>query len=224
MMCAQTRPHQRLLMNPSTLTALATALTLFGLPLHAQDSSCLHRTIIANVVDAMGNPVPGLTAADFQARFRGKSVRIISARFDQQPRRIVLLLDASGSMMETKKWDFALKAARDFVTQLSADSSIAMMTFAEKVEERTEFSQGKAAIFPLLDKLKEGKKVLPKAHRNAALWDALEESLRSFQPPHFGDSLFVITDGGENKSNSNLRHLNRALLSKGVRFPRSISW
>src|ERR1700693_5679431 len=67
-------------------------------PLSAQKPDCTHRMVFVSVLDREGNAVPGVTAADFRATVDNKPANIVSAVRDAQPRRIVVVLDASGSM------------------------------------------------------------------------------------------------------------------------------
>jgi hypothetical protein len=71
-----------------------------NLNLAAQDNGCTSRTVPVGVVDREWNLVRGLSAANFRANLHGQEVKILSAAIDTSPRHIVLLLDASGSMME----------------------------------------------------------------------------------------------------------------------------
>ena len=121
-----------LLLVGAALEALAQACTCEGGP--------RRRTLAVNVLDEQGNQVSGLTAANFRAEFRGQPVEILSAALDTQPRRIVLLLDTSGSMAaRVGKWELAAEAAEDLLGWGPPDSSIALVTFREKVEPRTGF-------------------------------------------------------------------------------------
>src|SRR3990167_3518790 len=123
-----------LLLVGAALEALAQACTVEGGP--------RRRTLAVNVLDEQGNQVSGLTASNFRAEFRGQPVKILSATLDTRPRRIVILLDTSGSMAaRVGKWELATAAAEDFLRWGPADSSIALVTFGEKVEQRIGFSQ-----------------------------------------------------------------------------------
>lgn len=59
--------------------------------------------------------------------------------------------------------------------------------------------------------------VLP-GHRDTALWDAVIDSSKMFDPPHLGDVIYVITDGGENASKASLRRVTQTLEEAGVRL------
>jgi hypothetical protein len=82
----------------------------------AQDDSCLRRTIPISVIEKTKTdwPAKGLVAGDLRGVFQGKPVHILSVTEDVRPLRIIILLDASSSMLETEreaKWHLALFAS-----------------------------------------------------------------------------------------------------------------
>lgn len=56
------------------------------------------RSVIVNVLDRQGTPVRNLTKDNFVAHLNGKPVEVLDAHYSVAPRRIVVLLDVSGSM------------------------------------------------------------------------------------------------------------------------------
>src|SRR2546422_193408 len=75
---------------------------LFCRDLKAGEQPCSHRIILVSVTDDKGRFAEGLTAASFVGKCRGKPVRILGASRDVSSRRIVILLDTSGSMTEPR--------------------------------------------------------------------------------------------------------------------------
>lgn len=192
---------------------------LAAAPVRAQEDACRRRSLMASVIDAKGNPVPGLGREDFSARFRGKPVNITFAELDTHTRRIVILLDASPSMLEPSgKWRLALDATEDFATNAPPGFALALLVFAEKVEARIAFAQGRPVIEEKLASLKTRGKVFAKRGWQTALWDAVLQSLGEFSTPHLGDVIYVITDGGDNKSNSKPAQAESALFAAGARL------
>jgi hypothetical protein len=110
-------------------------------------SLCLHRQVPVNLLDHWGYPQREIETADLRGDFRGKPIQILRVSKDARPRRIVILLDTSGSMLETenKKWMMALQVAGDAAAFLPPDSEVALGTFAEKIEEPVDFAQGRKA-------------------------------------------------------------------------------
>jgi hypothetical protein len=62
-----------------------------------------------NVEDARGLQIQGLTPADFQAKVHGRSIKILSIALDDRPHRVVILLDASGSI--ASEWERVITPA-----------------------------------------------------------------------------------------------------------------
>src|SRR3990167_9413094 len=133
------------------LLLLALALLLASVALDARAQACaadnpLRRTLPVNVLDQQGNLVRGLTAADFRAEFRGHPVKILSLTRTTGSRRIVILLDVSGSMASSKsKWEVARMAAEDVAAYAATGSLFGLVVFADHVNEKLDLSAGRKA-------------------------------------------------------------------------------
>ena len=200
-----------LLLVGAALEALAQACTCEGGP--------RRRTLAVNVLDEQGNQVSGLTAANFRAEFRGQPVEILSATLDTRPRRIVLLLDTSGSMAaRVGKWELAAEAAEDLLGWGPPDSVIALVTFREKVEPRTGFeSESQKAKQALKAARPAGDSSDPSGARTA-LRDAVVEAARRLSPARAGDVIYLITDGFDTFSQAKDKEVEAALLGSGARL------
>ena len=78
------------------LTAVLPILSLSGF---AQPSpSVPSRSILVNVLDRDGNAIRDLTKDSFHVKINKQPVVVLGADYDLAPRRIVVLLDMSGSM------------------------------------------------------------------------------------------------------------------------------
>ena len=130
------RPHA------ASLAFVIVALACTAATLPAQDDPCTTRTVPVTVVDRQGNPVTGLTTANFRGKFRGKPVEILSLTPDTRPRRIVMVVDASGSMKFTKgKWQLAKSLVTDRIRFFPPDTSLGLVIFASRVLEAIDFAQ-----------------------------------------------------------------------------------
>src|ERR1700674_5965772 len=80
------------------------------------------RSLLVNVLDRNGNAVRNLTKDSFRVKVNGHAGALLDAHYNLAPRRIVVLLDMSGSMAgETEKneqWRIAREAIEDFLTEL----------------------------------------------------------------------------------------------------------
>jgi hypothetical protein len=62
------------------------------------------RSLLVNVLDGNGNAVRNLTKDSFRVKVNGHAAALLDAHYNLAPRRIVVLLDMSGSMAgETEK-------------------------------------------------------------------------------------------------------------------------
>jgi hypothetical protein len=177
------------------------------------------RSMVVNVVDARGNAARDLTKESFRLRLNGKPAAVLDAQYSLAPHRVVVLLDISGSMTgeeATKKWRVAREAARDLLAETPSDMPIALLTFSVTVRDVFDFSQGRSAITKWLN---EGPGQRPKLKYPArtALFDAILAGLRLLQPIQPGDSVYVITDSGDNASRASASQTKKALLQAGVR-------
>ncbi len=176
------------------------------------------RTMAVNVLGQNGRQVQNLSPANFRGKTGRKDVKIVSVTLDNQPRRIVILLDVSGSMTSQKgRWDLARKAAWDIAALAPAKSSLGLLVFAGRMEDTLGLTQDRQAVLKRLAALGPDYQP-PKRYRGTALFDAILEAVALLTPPQVGDVIYVITDVGENDSRTSSRRARRALLCAGVRL------
>jgi hypothetical protein len=179
------------------------------------------RSVVVNVFDAHGNVIPDLTRDNFRARLNGKPVAVLEARYNLAPRRIVVLLDMSGSITggkRTEKWQIAREAVDDLLLQTPGDVPIAMLTFAGSIRDVFDFPNSRIAIAKWL---KEGPSQQPKLKGSSgrtALFDAILEGVKLLNVVQPGDAIYAITDGGENASHASDVKTRATLLQSGVRL------
>jgi hypothetical protein len=194
--------------------------TLRGHQGEAQTDQCLHRTVPVTVLDPAGRFVTNLSVADFEAKFRGKPVQILGLTRDTNPRRVLILLDVSGSMLTTErgKWQMALEVVGDAVAHLPAETRVALSIFDERIRESLDFSAGRKAVAERVIALKAGANALPSKTRRTALWDSLLKAVSLFGQPGPGDAVYLISDGGDNLSKTSPRQVEEAFLEAGARL------
>jgi len=177
------------------------------------------RSVIANVIDSHGNPVRDLTNDNFAIFLNGKPAAVTTARYTLAPRRIVVLLDVSGSMFgqtNSGKWRIAEEAVRDLLAQTESDVPIAMLTFAGGVQNTFNFSRDRTAIQNWIQENADEPPRLKK--RKTALFDGIIGALKLIGDAEPGDAIYAITDGGENTSEISARQAKSTLLRSGVRL------
>lgn len=85
-----------------------------------------------SVRDAEGAPVPGLRQEDFLVFDNGVRQQVSSFNRQRVPAKIVLLLDASGSVFSQMR--FIREAAKRFIRGLLEEDQLCVMQFADRVE------------------------------------------------------------------------------------------
>jgi len=184
------------------------------------NSKPINGSLLVNVIGAQGNAVDKLSKESFHLRVNGKEATIVSANYSRGSRRIVVLLDMSGSMTEgigPEKWQIAREAVTEVLRQTPAEAPIAMVTFDGKAREVMDFSHGRSAIANWLSDPSTQRPHL-KYPAKTALFDSLLECLRLLGPVEKGDSIVAITDGGDNASKGSFLQIEELLLRSQVRL------
>jgi hypothetical protein len=195
---------------------------LWAIPSAAQDISCSQRTVSLNIIDAQRRLIRLSDPAYFDGKFGGKPVKIVSIKPDERPHRIVVLLDSSGSMLGQptgRKWQAALFTAAHIAKANLTNTSLSLLIFSDKVNEQIDFSQGAQAIAKRLSEIGSDRSYAKKHVRGTtALLDAVLSALRLLGDAGLEDSIYVITDGDDNKSRARMRVVREKLVNRGVRF------
>lgn len=185
----------------------------------AQDHPCLNRTVAVNVYTDEGRRVRGLGAQNFHGQWRSKPVEIVSANYDTAPRRIVILLDTSGSIIADRAmWESELLMANGLADASPPQHSLALLTFSNQVEDRVEFGQGREDVKDKLRELRARNWREIKGLRKTALLDAAVEGIALLAHPRCDDAIVLISDGGENASHEREGQVKRDFLESGVRL------
>jgi von Willebrand factor type A domain len=192
---------------------------LCAAPLRAQQDPCMQRSLPVYVLTSDGGAVTGLGPTNFEGSYRQKPVHIVSAAIDGQPRRVLLLLDSSGSMFSSPRddWNLALHVAGILLTQFPPQTPIGVAVFADRMDRAVGLTTDRQQVEQELAELRAGRKLFPAGPRSTALWDAIRGGLAMFGTPQQGDVIYVITDGQDDSSRTEPTALERMLLSAGVR-------
>jgi hypothetical protein len=179
----------------------------------AQSDPCLRRVVAASVAGTHGAIYSDLTVANFQASLHHEPVRIVSVTRDESPRRILVALDASGSMHDRWKGNIAL--ARDLLDWLRPDDEMGSVVFSDHILDSVRLTKERGPLSVEFARLSESAAAGPKGL--TALWDSLTEAAEQFGTPQFGDSIFVFSDGDDNHSHDTESKLESMLIEKGIR-------
>ncbi len=191
-------------------------------PLLAQSSDCPKRPFVVQVVDRKGVPVPDLVISDFEASYNGQPVPLKSVRHRTLNNRIVLLVDKSSSMGLSQgnfngipSTPSEAMVVQEFLSSLSSRIPVALMFFGEKVESKTGFAESREALLQMASQEFRHSK---QWKGDTALWDAVFEATLLLDKPQVGDSIVVITDGGDNHSKHRQAEVTAILLAQRIRL------
>ncbi len=192
----------------SAAVSLALCALLLKCGIATAQRSCRSIVFVTALDQNTNQPIEGLTASDFHPRFRDRELPISAVSSPPLGRRIVLVLDRSGSMTYAShrppigNYDpnsLMKLALGDTLPAIPSGDSVAFLAFAGKYSSHTEFMQPTAA----LEKMPEMLKWKPEGEGNktrTALWDNLDSAMRMLIPYKPGDLIVVFSDGGDNLS------------------------
>ena len=146
----------------------------------------------ANVTDRQGRAVTGLNAGDFMVVENGEERSVTSVEPTTAPFNLVLLLDVSGSV--TERIDFIRKAARNFLSTVSAQDRIAIVSFRNDIQLISTFTTDRGLLSKRLDLIDAG--------GSTAMYDALAYVLVETLRPLRGErcAIVIMSDGDDNRS------------------------
>jgi len=177
-------------------------------------------SLLANVLDRNGSAVRNLPKDNFRIKVDGHLATVLDASYSLAPRRIIVLLDMSGSMsgqIATKKFEIAREAVKDLLEDTPDDVLIALVTFSNQVHDVFDFSQSRNSMAKWLNE-GNGKHGDPRIHGVTALFDALQTATKLFASSHPGDALYLISDAGDNSSHVRSREIRELLLRSQIRL------
>jgi von Willebrand factor type A domain len=149
-------------------------------------------------------------------------VKILALRPDKRPHRLVILLDTSGSMrgeLGGQEWKIASTVAAHIGQSDLKNTSFALLLFSDSVREQIYFSQGNPAVASrLLDIWSDTTYAKKSVRGRTALLDAILSALRLLGDSGYSESVYVISDGGDNLSRSHLNDVRKALAAAQVRL------
>lgn len=188
-------------------------LVLLAISARAEQGGCLERTIPVSIVSNDGSAAPELSAANLGGTYNNQPVIVKSVEVEKTPPRVILLVDTSGSM--ERRSGAAIDVAEGVLSKLPSNVEVGLAFFAvDTIPVVLPTLDRKILIFEL-----EALRRNPKSYRGkTALWSALIDSVKMFKESRPGDSIYLISDAGENKSMANRRSVERAIGTAGVRF------
>jgi hypothetical protein len=201
-------------------TRLLCAITLLFLSGTASRAETCRLEIPVSVFSDRGESAENLAPANFTVEFAGSQHKVLSVRRIEIT-RVVLLLDHSGSMGSFPgKWEQAIAMARDFVVMAPATMSIGLMIIDDALDLTIRPSLNHANLDQALSNYRRADKA-PRGRTR--VFDGLSGAIRMLLEPQAGDSVFVITDGGDNSSRTVLSRVRDEAIKSQVRIFVSLS-
>jgi|HubBroStandDraft_4_1064222.scaffolds.fasta_scaffold03052_3 hypothetical protein len=179
-------------------------------PQSATDN-CLRRSIPLTVMRRSQQPPE--EPKSLQVLVNGNQVSVVSSTPYTGPLRVLLLIDTSASMKPlrgTTEWGLALPTAAFAMDAVPLTAAVAVGKFAERLQLSQWQDRDSAR-----DQVLSLKYQSPKG--TTALYSAVNEASSVFRGVQFADTIFLVTDGGENHNNISLRHTVENLVARGIR-------
>lgn len=185
---------------------------------YCQAESCQHRILPLSVYDSEGRTVTDLKPSDFEGKYRGQPVKILSIVPDDRPHRVIILLDASGSMQDM--WGLGVAVASEGAETQSPNTQVALIIFAEKINEFIDFSRGRSVVAERLREIRSDPAYLRKSVQGrTALYDSLLSGLNALGNATSADSLLLVSDAeADHFSRAHFDEVAHKLTSSGVRL------
>jgi hypothetical protein len=180
---------------------------------HAEESGCLERTIPVSSSNTDMSFTSELTAGSLEGVYGKKPVLVKSVELENTPPRVVLLVDTSGSM--NTRVNATIDAAEGVLSRMPDNLQVGLAFFSvDTIPVVPPTTDRKVLIFQL--------ESLRKNHASfrgdTAVWSALIRGAKIFKEPRTGDAIYLVSDGGENKSTETEKSVLTELTRAGVRL------
>lgn len=159
--------------------------------------------VYVTVSDEAGNLVPDLTAEDFEIYDNGKLQKITLFESGVQPITVVLMLDRSGSMLNSFR--LVRSAAEQFVSLLLPGDKARVGSFANRIQlDPRDFTSSQRDLIEILRTELQEPGPTP-------LWNAVNVAITALQHQAGRRVVLVFTDGVDRPMNSRSISLNEVM-------------
>lgn len=187
----------------------------------SQEKDCSNYLIPLLLRTPEGEIIRNVSPSDLVLRFNGNVLPIDSVHNESRPRRIVILLDASGSMNYEGSglpWKHAVAAAAHLASLADRHAQLALLIFNEQIVEQIPFEQGDSKIINRLAELASDTNFeRSRVHGKTAINDAIVNAFSLLGRRGTADSLYIVSDGINTAGHTPSRDLESRVLSSGVR-------
>lgn len=164
------------------------------------------------VTDYYNNVVRNLASADFVVRLGGTSTPVASAFIDSGPKRVALIIDASKNIPQDE-WKLETDMAAKLVSHARSDDQFAFFVIGG--HGTTDQLLSSSEISERIEGLRSGR---PAADANEKVNDAIMDAAKRFDPPRFGDTIFLFGHHEDYDSNTSPDDLVERILRSRLRF------
>ena len=169
-------------------------------------------TVYVSAVNERGEPV-AVDPSTIQIQENGQAMQLTDVRggsgsAQANPVTTMLVIDISGSMDKNGKLAAAKEAAKTYITQMRPGDQAGLMTYDTKTYYVQPITSDTNALVTAIDGLVTGS--------DTAMYNALVEAERNLETVNGRKSIIVLTDGLDNKSQSNLEDVIAGVSQSGL--------
>jgi hypothetical protein len=180
---------------------------------HAQEPRCLERAIPVSSFSTDTNSTAELMEGSLEGIYEKKPVVVSSVQLEHTPPRVVLLVDTSGSM--DTRVNATIDAAEGVLSSMPNNIQVGLAFFSiDTIPVILPTTDRKVLIFQLESLRKDQASFRGKT----ALWSALIQGAKILETPRTGDAIYLVSDGGENKSAESEKSVLTVLTRAGIRL------
>jgi hypothetical protein len=157
-----------------------------------------------------------LRADNIRTNIGGQSAKVLTFSLDTHPRRIILLVDTSASMCvspQDHRWGVGLLISGFAADAVPFNAAVMLLTVGEKATQISKDFQTRSEVQQEVLSLKNQ----APAGRTPLL-DSIAKAASMFGVPQFGDAIYLVSDGGDNKSTITVSKLQPQLIERGIRI------
>ena len=190
--------------------------TVLASPSCGQQPECPNCFVPLVMRNAQGELAHDYSPKDVTVKIDGIPVAVDEIHGEQRLRRIVIVLDASGSMKDS--WRHAVSSGSIVASLAEGHARLALLIFNDKVVEQIGFDRGNSAVEERLKDLQNnGEFAKTSVHGGSAINDAIASAIVLLVDPTTADSIYVVSDGHDNKSHTDQWDIKQKLSASGIR-------
>jgi hypothetical protein len=180
-----------------------------------QAASCDVRLVVKKFIESSRNDelVRDLTARDLKIELASREVPAVNIRIDDGPKRIVLVLDDTPQISEPE-WKLQLEFLLTFLAHARDNDEFALVLVSSHGEPKP--FQAAVRIRELVRQTSTSRASQPRSA--LATLSALQYAAELFDPPRFGDTLFLFGHDMEAGNVAEHEQFRELMLKNGIRF------